>query len=241
MEAPIRKTIRRIFTKPLTNGGSRPDTSHNAPHLRKVAWIELKSSALSLSRTLKITACNDADLSTRPGPKDLCYTRYSSLALEQFTIGETRMNNTPRKFAIFIVALLVTIPLWAKNHVQQSTLGMASPGTGLQRSSSGQMAQAECGTSDFTFSELRAQSAGYGFTRIMGRITNHCTEAKGAQIKITTYNRAGDILSDDDIWPAGIDNIPANTEFPFEWIDTKAVFARFTVTIISVKAWPQRN
>jgi hypothetical protein len=72
----------------------------------------------------------------------------------------------------------------------------------------------------------------------MGRITNHCAEAKGVQIKITTYDHAGDILSDVEIWPAGINNIPANSEFPFEWVHTKAVFAKFTVTIIAVKSWP---
>jgi len=131
--------------------------------------------------------------------------------------------------------------MWAKNHVQQTTQEIANLGTNLQQASTGLIAQAECTTSDFTFSELRAQSAGYGFTRITGRVSNHCAEAKGAQIKITTYNRAGDILSDDDIWPAGINNIPANTEFPFEWVDTKAVFAKFTVTIVSVKSWPARN
>lgn len=72
----------------------------------------------------------------------------------------------------------------------------------------------------------------------MGRITNHCPQATGVEIKITTYNHAGDILSDVEIWPAGINNIPANSEFPFEWVDTNAVFAKFTVTIIAAKAWP---
>jgi hypothetical protein len=60
-----------------------------------------------------------------------------------------------------------------------------------------------------------------------------------AQIKITTYNRAGDILSDNDFWPVSLNNIPANSEFPFEWLHTKVVFAKFTVTIISVKSWPE--
>jgi hypothetical protein len=102
-----------------------------------------------------------------------------------------------------------------------------------------QTTRPECRTSDFTFHELGAQPAGYGFTRITGRISNNCAEAKGAQIKITTYNRAGDLISDDNTWPASINNIPANSEFPFEWLHTKAVFAKFTVTIISVKSWPE--
>jgi hypothetical protein len=64
-------------------------------------------------------------------------------------------------------------------------------------------------------------------------------QKKTAQIKITTYNRAGVILSDNDFWPASNDNIPANSEFPFEWLHTKVVFANFMVTIISVKSWPE--
>ena len=123
--------------------------------------------------------------------------------------------------------------------IRQSLQEMANLGTNLHQLAGTQTARAECGTSDFTFHELRAQPAGYGFTRITGRISNSCREAKGVQIKITTYNRTGDTISDNDFWPAKMNNIPANSEFPFEWLHTKVVFAKFTVTIISVKSWPE--
>ena len=128
-----------------------------------------------------------------------------------------------------LVALLIGVPVWANTHAR----GISQSLQELQT------VRPECGTSDFTFHDLRAQPAGYGFTRITGRISNNCAEAKGAQIQIVTYNRAGDILSDDDIWPASINNIPANSEFPFEWLHTKVAFAKFTVTIISIKSWPE--
>jgi len=110
---------------------------------------------------------------------------------------------------------------------------MAVLGNNLHQQGGTQTARAECGTSDFTFHDLRAQPAGYGFTRITGRISNNCAEAKGAQIKITTYNRAGDILSDNDIWPASINNIPPNSEFPFEWLhlDSLSVAIAGNVTL----------
>jgi hypothetical protein len=151
--------------------------------------------------------------------------------LELNTINGTSTSRHPWQNAILIAALCMAVPARAKTRdrrIQQATPQIANLGT-----------KAECGSSDFSFDTLRAQPAGYGFTRITGRITNHCAEAMGAEIKITTYNRAGDILSDDTIWPAGITNIPANSEFPFEWLDTKEVFAKFTVTIISVKSWPE--
>jgi hypothetical protein len=163
--------------------------------------------------------------------------------LELTTISETfKSKHWPD--AIFIVALLIGMPAWAKTRdqgIQQSLQEMANRGTNLRQSARTQTARAECGISDFTFHELRAQPAGYGFTRITGRITNNCAEAKGAQIKITTFDRTGDLISDDDIWPARINNIPANSDFLFEWIHTKPVFAKFTVTIISVKSWPAEN
>ncbi|HET6142567.1 MAG TPA: hypothetical protein VFE02_03605 [Candidatus Acidoferrales bacterium] len=140
------------------------------------------------------------------------------------------------------MALSIGIPAWANMHdrgIQQFIQVMANLATHRRPLVRTQIGGLECGTSNFTFHALRAQSAGYGFTRITGRISNNCAEAKGAQIKITTYNRAGVILSDNDFWPASNDNIPANSEFPFEWLHTKVVFARFTVTIISVKSWPE--
>jgi len=157
-------------------------------------------------------------------------------------ISGASKSNRYGRVAIFIVALVTGIPAWANTRnqgIQQSLQQMAVLGNNLHQLGGTQTARAECGTSDFTFHDLRAQPAGYGFTRITGRISNNCAEAKGAQIKITTYNRAGDILSDNDIWPASINNIPPNSEFPFEWLHTKVVFAKFTVTIISVKSWPK--
>jgi hypothetical protein len=163
-------------------------------------------------------------------------------ALEPTKISDSSKSNQHWQVAILIVALFTGIPAWARTHDQgmyQSIHVMANLATNLKALVRTQIGGSECGTSDFTFHALRAQSAGYGFTRITGRISNNCAEAKGAQIKITTYNRAGDILSDNDFWPASIDNIPANSEFPFEWLHTKVVFAKFTVTIISVKSWPE--
>jgi hypothetical protein len=157
-------------------------------------------------------------------------------------MSETSKSKHLLQNAIFIAVLFMVVPVWAKkidHGIRQTTPESRNLGINSQQSARIHATRAECSTSDFTFDTLRAQPAGYGFTRITGRITNHCAEAKGAQIKITTYNRTGVILSDDAIWPAGITNIPANSEYPFEWIHTKAVFAKFTVTIISVKLWPE--
>ena len=94
-----------------------------------------------------------------------------------------------------------------------------------------------CGVADIAIDKLRGVTEDGGYARITGRLTNHCAVAIGPEVKITVYNKAGDILKVDDIWPASIKNIPANTEFPFKWLDHVDGFSRYTVNVIDVKTW----
>jgi hypothetical protein len=96
-----------------------------------------------------------------------------------------------------------------------------------------QPGNAPCGVSSFAVDKLRARGV-----HITGRLLNNCDLAAGAQVKITTYDKAGSILSVDDIWPASISNIPAHSTFPFEWLMTGASGVdTFTVAVTSVKTW----
>lgn len=95
----------------------------------------------------------------------------------------------------------------------------------------------QCTPSDIKVDKLRATDIGYGYTRITGRLTNGCAEPVGPQVKITSYDRSGNILSVHDIWPASVSNIPAHSEFPFEWQDNVAGFDHFTISVIDVKRW----
>lgn len=99
---------------------------------------------------------------------------------------------------------------------------------------------APCSASDFAVDKLRARKEESGFTRFTGRLTNNCAQAVGAQVKLTAYNRAGDILYVQDFWPASINNIPARSEYPFDWLEKVDGLNSFTVTIIGVKTWRVR-
>lgn len=93
-----------------------------------------------------------------------------------------------------------------------------------------------CRTSDITVDKLGAR-VDYGYTHFVGRVRNGCNQAVGVQLKLTAYGSSGDILTVDDFWPASINNIPANSDFPFETLDRIGGVKSFTVNVIDVKTW----
>jgi hypothetical protein len=119
----------------------------------------------------------------------------------------------------------------------QFVKGVARLGTEMQQQAAVREAQDNCGVSDFTLDKIRAEidsETGYG--KIFGRVTNRCQVAKGVQLEITTSNRAGDIVSSDDIWPASTDNIPANSSRTFSWVVLNS-FANVHVSVVSTRTW----
>ena len=94
-----------------------------------------------------------------------------------------------------------------------------------------------CQASDIVVEKLHARRVG-NHTIITGRLVNNCSLPTGAQIKITAYDGAGEILSVDDIWPASVSNIPARSAFPFEWIADPGL-KTVTGEVIKVKTWTQ--
>ena len=109
--------------------------------------------------------------------------------------------------------------------------GQSVTETGAAQESVVQQPGHACSVSSFAVDKLRARGV-----HITGRLLNNCDLAAGAQVKITTYDKAGSILSVDDIWPASISNIPAHSTFPFEWLSGGGVDT-FTVAVTSVKTW----
>jgi type II secretory pathway component PulM len=101
----------------------------------------------------------------------------------------------------------------------------------------------ECQTSDIDIVDFRADTAGPGMTRIVGRLVNNCAQATGAEIKIVIYDKDDNILRVEDMWPASINNIPAHADYPFEWLEEIEVSSslRFSVRVIEVKRWQRRS
>jgi hypothetical protein len=94
-----------------------------------------------------------------------------------------------------------------------------------------------CTVSKIAVDKLKARPEGYGYFRITGRLTNNCDQPTGVQIKVTVYDKAENILASPDGWPASTSNIPAHSEYPFEWLQEAPGFHKFTVSVISVRTW----
>lgn len=101
-------------------------------------------------------------------------------------------------------------------------------------------AWAQCKPSDIDIDKVRGRVDG-DYVYVAGRLVNNCASATGVQIKITVYNKAGDILTVRDLWPASINNIPPRSDFPFEiMVPRQAGFANFDTRVIGTRVWPPR-
>jgi hypothetical protein len=95
-----------------------------------------------------------------------------------------------------------------------------------------------CGLSDITLDQLKARPDGDEYVHIVGRIINNCHTATGVQLKIVLLDRGGNILKVDDLWPASTNNIPPQSDFPFDMmIKSVPSFDRFQVRVTEVRIW----
>jgi hypothetical protein len=96
-----------------------------------------------------------------------------------------------------------------------------------------------CSTSDVEVSKLRGESNG-GYLYVYGVIKHKCSEPVGVQLKLTAYNKKGDIVDDRELWPASVRNIRPSTPYPFKLIlETGGVKGTLDVDVIRVKQWKQ--
>jgi len=102
---------------------------------------------------------------------------------------------------------------------------------------SGDTASASCTAADFSVSKLRV-STEYDNAKLTGIVTSHCTSAGGVKLKWTAYNADGSVAFSDDFWPASTTNIPPNTNYAFESMNT-APRGKWTYRVepVSVDVW----
>lgn len=53
------------------------------------------------------------------------------------------------------------------------------------------------------------------YSVVVGELFNGCSDAAGVQIHITLRDKAGQVISTGDSWPAGTHNIPPHTSYSF--------------------------
>jgi hypothetical protein len=95
-----------------------------------------------------------------------------------------------------------------------------------------------CQVSDFTLDKTQANLDGYGYVRLTGIVHNGCSYAMGVKLKWTVYNSDGTIAFSNDFYPANTTNIPPNTDYPFETMNSAPRGkSQYTVEPISLQQW----
>lgn len=77
-----------------------------------------------------------------------------------------------------------------------------------------------------------------GYARITGVLINNCHEPMGVQLKITLFDKSGNVVDTEDEWPASISNIQPHIEYPFKrLISADRIWTKYSVVPIDVKRW----
>lgn len=99
---------------------------------------------------------------------------------------------------------------------------LAILGAGNQNgtSKSGSPASAtRCAPADFQVEKLKAVIE-YEHARLTGTVRHSCPVAIGVELKWTAYNADGSVAFSNTFFPAHTTNIPPNTAYPFETINS---------------------
>lgn len=104
-------------------------------------------------------------------------------------------------------------------------------------SSSDTSTQDRCDPSRFTVSNAQAY-ADHGYAHLTGIVRHDCVVAAGIRLKWTAFNADHTIAFSEDFWPASTTNIPPNTDYPFEMMNTAPRGSwTYTVVPVSVSYW----
>lgn len=150
--------------------------------------------------------------------------------------------------AVGTVAAIVVAVTWALARMsasqtyQTATADSAARMTAVQQSYSHMMDDIEsggthCVPSDFKVSGLRGTEE-YGYITILGVVKNNCNEAVGPQLKISIYNKKGEMLDTQEPWPASISNIGAHQSYEFKtMMPAQEGWETYRVGVLTVKRW----
>lgn len=99
-------------------------------------------------------------------------------------------------------------------------------------------AAASCPLSSVTVSKPTMRADKFGSVHLTAIVAHTCAQPVGVQLKWTTYAADGSVLFSFDFWPASINNIAPNHDFPIDIPeDQVGTPVRFTVEPIAIHVW----
>jgi hypothetical protein len=138
------------------------------------------------------------------------------------------MSNSGKVFALIVVAG----GLVALSHAGKNAPAL-QPEVQIERDA----APRPCTVADFSVSKTRASTESDEAT-LTGIITSRCASSAGVQLKWTAFYADGTVAFSNDSWPASTTNIPPNSVYPFEMMNS-APRGKWTYRVepIKVNVW----
>ncbi len=132
--------------------------------------------------------------------------------------------------AIGPVALLVGL-FWL-GHILTS-----GPIAGLGTGNASSAAIPTCSPRNVTLNKTTVNTRG-DYATLTGIVRHNCPGSTGLKLKWTAYNSDGSVAFSQEFWPASTNNIPANTDFPFQFMN-QAPRGQWTYIVVpaEVHAW----
>ena len=94
-----------------------------------------------------------------------------------------------------------------------------------------------CKTDNVKISNLTVEEVN-NFIYLRGIIKHTCKGAVGIELKWDSKYKDGNVAFSRKFWPNSVQNIPPNTEFPFETMNPSKISSETnSVGVSSVKAW----
>jgi len=102
---------------------------------------------------------------------------------------------------------------------------------------------AACSAADFAIKDFKMKSSGSGAglrLSLSGQLTNHCTQAAAAQVRIEAKDSGGKVLQSKQGWPAGTTNIAPGQSVDFDLgrlFRYETDMQDYTVSVSDVRTW----
>jgi hypothetical protein len=101
-------------------------------------------------------------------------------------------------------------------------------------------AHAACSATDFAIQSFKIKPAPGARISLSGELTNNCTSAAAAQVKIVAKDASGNVLATKQGWPAGTSNIAPGQSVSFDLgrlFRYQTDMQSFTASVANVRAW----
>ena len=143
------------------------------------------------------------------------------------------MRNILLAIVLSVVALFVLAAYYGRSYGSPATTPYASSATDEAAASDA----TSCSAGDFKVKGLRGTDE-YGYANVVGTLINSCSEAAGVELKVTLYDKSGDVVNTEDEWPASVSNIPPRVPYPFKlMLSSGSGWSKYSVVPIDAKQW----